>query len=42
MQQGDFIDVFDMFRVYTPLSGALGVELQHMVFYSEFLDGWWS
>ena len=24
------------------LSGALDVELQHMVFWTEFLDGWWS
>ena len=23
-------------------SGALDVELQHMVFCTEFLDGWWS
>jgi len=25
-----------------PPSGALDVELQHMVFCTEFLDGWWS
>ena len=25
-----------------PSSGALDVELQHMVFCTEFLDGWWS
>jgi len=25
-----------------PSSGALDVELQHMVFCTEFADGWWS
>ena len=25
-----------------PSSGALDVELQHVVFCTEFLDGWWS
>ena len=25
-----------------PSSGALDVELQHIVFCTEFLDGWWS
>jgi len=36
-----------MFGAHTPIIrsirlGALDVELQHMVFYTEFLDGWWS
>ena len=26
----------------SPSSGALDVELQHTVFCTEFLDGWWS
>ena len=30
------------FGYIRPLSGALDVELQHMVFCTEFLDGWWS
>ena len=25
-----------------PSSGALDVELQHMVYCTEFVDGWWS
>ena len=25
-----------------PSSGALDIELQHMVFSTEFMDGWWS
>ena len=25
-----------------PSSGALDVDMQHMVFCAEFLDGWWS
>ena len=31
-----------MFWVLRPSSGALDVGLQHMVFCTEFLDGWWS
>jgi len=45
MQQGNFIDVFLARHVsgtYGPSSGALDVELQRMVFCTEFLDGWWS
>ena len=38
MQQGNFIDI----GYIRPSSGALNVELQHMVFCTEFLDGWWS
>ena len=30
------------FGYISPSSGALIVELQHMVFCTEFLDGWWS
>jgi len=30
------------FRYIRPSSGALDVKLQRMVFYTEFLDGWWS
>ena len=30
------------FGYIRPSSGALDVELQHMVFLTEFLDGWWS
>jgi len=30
------------FGYIRPSSGALDVELQHMVFCTEFLDGWWS
>ena len=30
------------FRYIRLSSGALDVELQHMVFRTEFLDGWWS
>ena len=30
------------FGYISPSSGALDVELQHMVFCTEFLDGWWS
>ena len=30
------------FAYIRPSSGALDVELQHMVFCTEFLDGWWS
>ena len=30
------------FGYVRPSSGALDVELQHMVFCTEFLDGWWS
>jgi len=29
-------------RYIRPSSGALDVELQHVVFCAEFLDGWWS
>jgi len=44
MQQGNFIDVFlaRRFGYICPSSGALDVQLQHMVFCTEFLDGWWS
>ena len=47
MQLGNFIDVFLARHVsgtyyVRPSSGALDVELQHMVFCTEFLDGWWS
>jgi hypothetical protein len=46
MQQGNFIGVFLARHVsgtyIRPSSGALDVELQHMVFCTEFLDGWWS
>ena len=41
MQQGNFIDVFlarDVFGYIRPSSEALGVELQRMVFCTEFLD----
>jgi len=30
------------FGYICPSSGALDVELQHLVFHTEFLDGWWS
>jgi len=30
------------FGYIRPSSGALDVELQHMVFCTESLDGWWS
>jgi hypothetical protein len=30
------------FGYIRPSSGALEAELQHMVFCTEFLDGWWS
>jgi len=30
------------YRYIRPLSRSLDVELQHMVFCTEFLDGWWS
>jgi len=30
------------FGYIRPSSGALDVELQHMVFCTEFVDGWWS
>ena len=42
VQQGNFIDVFLAQHVSGPSSGALDVELQHMVFCTEFSDGWWS
>jgi len=45
MQQGKFIDVFlarHVFGYIRPSSRALGIELQHMVFCTEFWDGWWS
>jgi len=44
MQLGNFIDVFlssTCFGRLRPSSGALDIELQHMVFCTEFLDGWW-
>jgi len=44
MQQGNFIDILSStcFRYIRPSSGTLDVELQHMIFCTEFLDGWWS
>jgi len=45
VQQGNFIHGFLARQVsgYTrPSSGALDIELQHMVFCTKFLDGWWS
>jgi len=45
IQQGNFIDLFLARRFFgykRPSSGALDVELQHMVFCTEFLDGCWS
>jgi len=42
MQQGNFIDVFLARHVSGASSGALDVELQHMVCCTEFFDGWWS
>jgi len=45
MQLGNFIDIFLARHVsgtYAPSSGALDVKLQHTVFCTEFLDGWWS
>jgi len=45
MQLSNFIDVFlarQRFGYIRPSSGALDVELQHMVFCTEFVDGWWS
>ena len=30
----------DMFRVHTRTSGALNFDLQHVVFCTEFLNGW--
>jgi len=42
MQLGNFIDLFSALHVSGPSSGALDVELQHMVFCTEFVDGWWS
>ena len=45
MQKGNFIDVFLVRHVswyIRPTSGALDIELQHMVYCTEFLDGWWS
>ena len=44
MQQIKSIDIFLARHVWgyiCPSSGALNVELQHMVFRTEFLDGWW-
>jgi len=43
MQLGNFIDVSLARNVSgtSPSSGALDVELQDMVFCTEFLDGWW-
>jgi len=43
MQQGNLIDVFLARHVsgtHAESSGALDVELQHMVLCTEFLDGW--
>jgi len=45
MQQDNFIDVFLARHVsgtYAQSSGELDVELQHTVFCTEFLEGWWS
>ena len=46
MQQGNFINVFLARRVSgtyaRPSSGTSDVELQRMVFCTEFLDEWWS
>jgi len=45
MQQGNFIHVFLALHVsaaYATSSGALDAELQHMVFCTEFVGGWWS
>ena len=45
MQQGNFIKCIlssTCFGHIRPSSGASDVELQHMVFCTEFLDGWWS
>jgi hypothetical protein len=44
MQLGNFIDVLLGRHVsgIRPSSGTLDVVLQHMVFCTEFLDGWWS
>jgi len=45
MQQGNFIDAFlarHILGTYTPSSGALDVDLKHVVFCTEFLDEWWS
>jgi len=45
MQLDNFIDVFLARHVsgtYAHHQGALDVELQHMVFCTEFVDGWWS
>jgi len=41
MQQCNFIDVFLAGGYICPSSGALDVELQHMVFCTEFVDEWW-
>jgi len=45
MQQGDFINVFlarHVSSTYAHQQEHYYVELQHMVFCTEFLDGWWS
>ena len=45
MQQGNFINVFLARHVsgtYAHHQEQLDVELQHAVFCTEFLDGWWS
>jgi len=45
MQLGNFywcILSLTCFGYIRPSSGALDVELQHMVFCTEFFDGWWS
>ena len=46
MQQGNFIDVFLARHVSVTYAHhqehLLDVELQHMVFCTEVLDGWWS
>ena len=44
MQQGNLIDIFLARHVsgyISPSSGGFD-ELQHMVFCTDFLDGWWS
>ena len=43
MQRGNFIDVFLALHVSGAYAqGALDVEMQNMVFCTEFVDGWWS
>jgi len=45
MQLRNFIDVFlarHVFGYIRTSPGALDVELQRMVFCTEFLEGWWS